>query len=330
MTSNTPLIAFDLEGPLSPEDNAYELMQLFPGGGQIFQVISRYDDILTEEGRLGYEPGDTLALIIPFLICHGITVEDILRLAEEARFVDGAKELIAKLKSQGWRVHCITTTYLPYARRLVQKLGMETGMVCGTVLSLDYYREVIPQKTLDMIFGVEKEICHFRPHQDDVEIKRLLDRLFWDPGKELAWLLQETKPMGGRRKLLALRNLAFSYRMTLKDVVAVGDSITDSRMLEGVNKAGGLAIAFNANQYALPCATMSLASTNISDLWPVLDAWSRGGQEAVRGFIQANRDRDRDRDRNRGNFHWLEGKSPPFKTHARIRRLVREKAAELG
>lgn len=328
MPPNPPLIAFDLEGPLSPNDNAYELMQLFPGGDRLFQIISRYDDILTEEGRLGYQPGDTLALIVPFLIYHGVSLEDILRLAEEARFISGAKELVSRLKSQGWKVHCITTTYLPYARRLVQRLGMEMGMVCGTVLSLDYYREVIPQNILDRIARVELEISNLKPHQDDLQIKQRLDKLFWDSGRELSWLLQETKPMGGRRKLLALRTLALSYRLTLKDIVAVGDSITDYLMLEGVNKAGGLAIAFNSNQYALPHATISLASVNIFDLWPVLDTWAKGGREVVRELIQAKEGAKRPGNRN--NFHWLEGKNPPLKIHARIRRLVREKAAELG
>jgi len=37
------LIFFDMEGPLSIQDNAYELMKLFPDGGQVFEVISRYD-----------------------------------------------------------------------------------------------------------------------------------------------------------------------------------------------------------------------------------------------------------------------------------------------
>ena len=71
------LICFDLEGPLAPQDNAYELMKLFPNGGKIFEVISRYDDLLTLEGRENYEPGDTLALIVPFLAYHRITEEQI-------------------------------------------------------------------------------------------------------------------------------------------------------------------------------------------------------------------------------------------------------------
>jgi predicted HAD superfamily phosphohydrolase len=48
-------ICFDLEGPLSPQDNAYELMKLFPNGDKIFEVISRYDDLLTLEEREDYE-----------------------------------------------------------------------------------------------------------------------------------------------------------------------------------------------------------------------------------------------------------------------------------
>ena len=53
------LICFDLEGPLAPQDNAYDLMKLFPNGDKIFEVISKYDDLLTLEGRENYEPGDT-------------------------------------------------------------------------------------------------------------------------------------------------------------------------------------------------------------------------------------------------------------------------------
>ena len=54
------LIFFDMEGPLSIQDNAYELMKLFPDGGQVFEVISRYDDLRALDGRDDYDPGDTL------------------------------------------------------------------------------------------------------------------------------------------------------------------------------------------------------------------------------------------------------------------------------
>ncbi|GAI69181.1 unnamed protein product, partial [marine sediment metagenome] len=55
----------------------------------------------------------------------------------------------------------------------------------------------------------------------------------------------------------------------------------DFKMLRAVNKAGGLAIAFNANEYALPYSTMGLASTSLDDLWIALKAWEKGGFQAV-------------------------------------------------
>jgi len=60
------LICFDLEGPLAPQDNAYELMKLFPNGDKIFEVISRYDDLLTLEGREVMNRETLLLLSFPF------------------------------------------------------------------------------------------------------------------------------------------------------------------------------------------------------------------------------------------------------------------------
>src|SRR3989304_2158563 len=96
-------ICFDLEGPLSPQDNAYELMKLFPNGDKLFEVISRYDDLLTLEGREDYEPGDTLALIVPFLILHNISEADIASLAVKARLTGGVADLVSRLQSSGWK-----------------------------------------------------------------------------------------------------------------------------------------------------------------------------------------------------------------------------------
>ncbi len=101
-------VCFDLEGPLSPQDNAYELMKRFPNGDKVFEVISRYDDVLTLEERGNYEPEDTLALIVPFLVLHGVSENDIKTLAVKAGLTGGAKELILWLKENGWQVFCIS------------------------------------------------------------------------------------------------------------------------------------------------------------------------------------------------------------------------------
>lgn len=322
------LIAFDLEGPLSPNDNAYELMGLFPRGDRVFEVISRYDDLLTLEGKEGYEPGDTLALILPFLVHHGITDKHILALAEKAGLVPGAQEIIGHLHSQGWEVFCITTTYRAYAHYLAHRLGIPQDKVICTAVSLDAYRDMVSPKEVSSLESIERELLALRPVASDARIKARLDPFYW--GKS-GWgrAVQGAKPMGGRRKLAALERFAREQGQPISSFVVVGDSITDARMLEAVNKAGGLAIAFNANEYALPYATLGLASTHISDLQPVLHTWAEAGRQGVEEMVK-------ERERvggswERGHFHWLAGrKDLPLELHKRLRRLVRSRAGELG
>jgi len=113
--------------------------------------------------------------------------------------------------------------------------------------------------------------------------------------------------------------------------VVVGDSITDFRMLQAVEQAGGLAIAFNANEYALPYSTMSLASTSINDLTEVLEVWQKGRRDKVEKVVKQKEKIGGTGDR--GYFHWLSGRKDiedVIEVHKRIRRLVREEAGKLG
>jgi energy-converting hydrogenase A subunit R len=59
----------DCEGPISINDNAFELAGYFiEDGEKFFTVISKYDDILVDEvKREGYNAGGTLKLIVMVL-----------------------------------------------------------------------------------------------------------------------------------------------------------------------------------------------------------------------------------------------------------------------
>lgn len=329
----TGFIAFDLEGPLSPQDNAYDLMGLFPGGRQVFEVVSRYDDLLALDNREGYEPGDTLSLIVPFLLCHGITEADIASLAEKATLVDGALELVARFKQARWQVFCISTTYEQYASRIVQRVGIPRRNLACTHFPLDAFRGTLTNDDIATVTQLEHDMAKLVPQVDDAAIKSKLDSFYWKelPGTPLGSAVATVKPIGGRRKVAALDAFARQHRATPADFVAVGDSITDARVLSTVDLAGGLAVAFNANEYALPEATIGLASTNIGDLWPALEAWRRGGRQAVADLIAQSQGVETASDR--ANFQWLassESLEPHILLHKRIRRLVRDSAAALG
>ena len=326
-------LCFDLEGPLSPQDSAYEMMKLFPGGAQVFEVISRYDDLLALEGKEGYEPGDTLALIVPFLLYHGIRENDIKRLALKAKLVEGAAELISRSGSRDWKIFCISTSYEQYALSITHRVGIPQERVACTSFLLDHYANLLCKDDLTIVAQVEENLSSLHPKEDDARIRQILDTFFWAElsSTRLGKMMKEVKPVGGRRKVEALQDFATTHNQPLGNFIVVGDSITDAEMLKVVDRAGGVAIAFNANEYALAHATASLASTNLGDLAIVLDAWERGGREAVEAEVRA-REKSGDRD-NREHFHWLAGIQDiqlPLEIHRRIRRLVREEAARLG
>ncbi|MCK4353673.1 MAG: hypothetical protein KAW83_00330 [Dehalococcoidia bacterium] len=327
------LICFDLEGPLAPQDNAYELMKLFPDGGKIFEVISRYDDLLTLEGREGYEPGDTLALITPFLAHHGIRERQIASMGQKAKLTPGASELTSRLKSRGWQIFCISTSYEQYAFAVTQRLGIPSQNVACTFFPLDQICQMLNQDDLTLLKRAEQEFMTFTPQLDDAKMKQALDNFYWQelPRTNSGRIISKIKPVGGKRKLEALEDFAAKAGKPLSYWIAVGDSITDFKMLQAVDKVGGLAIAFNANEYALPYCTISLASTSLDDLWIALTAWQEGGRQAVELTVKEKERIDKQGDKE--HFHWLaetEDISSPLEIHRRIRRLVREEAAKLG
>jgi len=79
-----PKVLFtDGEGPIVFKDLAADITEKTAPG--LFPVLSFYDDYLAEVGTEGYQAGDTLALIAPHLIAHGVTDQDVENEAKDAK-----------------------------------------------------------------------------------------------------------------------------------------------------------------------------------------------------------------------------------------------------
>ncbi|MCW3129089.1 MAG: HAD hydrolase family protein [Methanophagales archaeon] len=276
-------IFFDLEGPLSPQDNAYEVMKLIgKEGAIIFEVISKYDDIISLEGREGYEPGDTLALIVPFFLLHGITEDDIKRVSERAKIVEGAEYLFGKLQAENWDIYIISTSYEQHAYNIGRKLGVvpESNIICTNLSKT--LRDAIPKRFLDTIKKAEEDIIELYSDIENTErIVNRLDDFFFSQLRALGYDIFSTRVVGGERKAKAVRQIAKKKGVMLSDVIAVGDSITDYKMLNEVATHGGISVVFNGNEYAVPYANVGLASVDIRFLHILCDAFVRGRKEEV-------------------------------------------------
>ncbi|UCE37589.1 MAG: HAD hydrolase family protein [Thermoplasmata archaeon] len=323
------VICFDLEGPLSPQDNAYEVMGLFENGHRIFEIISRYDDLLALEGKEGYEAGDTLALIAPFLVYHRITEKHVTEVSKKAMLVDGAKELISQLKETGWEVYIISTSYQQHAYNIGSQVSISPEKIHCTSFPLDSYIREFEGLDTTLIAEAEQEILELYPPINDMKVKMRLDRFFWNdmPKSPIGRVLFDMSVVGGARKVSAAERVAKEHDLDLKDIVVVGDSITDLKMLKAVNDEGGLAVAFNGNQYAIPEATIGLATTNMMDLMKILKPWKEGGREKAISSLSEYKEKKEPYihvlvDRN--DFQDI------IDVHKKVRNMVRGRAAKLG
>jgi energy-converting hydrogenase A subunit R len=362
----TKIICFDLEGPLSPQDNAYEVMGLVEGGHRIFEVLSRYDDILTLEKRPGYEPGDTLSLIVPFLMHHGIKEEDIKRVSSTAKILDGVKETMSALKKTGWDPHIISTSYEPHALSIAAKIGIARHKVHCTKLPLGKMRMEAGDSASALIEEAEKDILNnlYPNLSDDSKIKASLDRFFWEdlPKTPMGKVMKEVSVVGGQRKMDAVDKIAKKAERGTEEVVAVGDSITDYKMLGTVKDAGGVAVAFNGNQYSIPYANVGLASTDMRMILVIIEGyecgqtkgaisvvreWEEHGDAFLKNPHSIHEDiapeivrrllaeKQSDKEFMKPQFHVLQGigelkKEEVLAIHKKARTLVRGEAAKLG
>lgn len=285
------VICFDLEGPLSPQDNAYEVMGLVNDGHKVFEVLSKYDDILALEKRPGYEPGDTLSLILPFLVSHGITEEDIRTVSATAGIVSGVEYTIGRLKESGWDPYIISTSYEQHACSIAERIGVSPENVYCTRLPLDAFDGKSTEE-LSMVEDTERMILEeLFPVVDDEGatgmIKERLDKFFWGflPGTGLGKFMKGVKVVGGQRKVDSVYAVSKKTGVYIGDMIVVGDSITDYKMLGEVKSRGGVSVVFNGNEYSIPYANIGLASPDMRMILAITSLYASSGKKAVFDFV---------------------------------------------
>ncbi|RZN63360.1 HAD family hydrolase [Methanonatronarchaeum sp. AMET6-2] len=337
------IVCFDLEGPLSPQDNAFEVMGLLDNGKNVFEKISRFDDIISLEGREGYEPGDTLSLIAPFLVAGGLNEENVREISDKAKIVDGSKELVEELREDGWSVYIISTSYKYHAYTIGEKLGVPPEDIWCT--DIDF-------KELEQKFssGLKKQINNFMIHILEIEDEELLveelENFFFDelPKTDYGNPLERVRVVGGAKKLEAVKKISNKHKVPISEIAVVGDSITDYKMLGEVSNSDGKSIVFNGNEYAVPHARYAVGADNIRYISPILN--SEDPDNVVKQWEENQSEIKKDHDAAPASFSRIlkqvDGAIPDIrlvreeeiqdivKSHVKFRKAVRGDAAELG
>ncbi|MGQ9543632.1 MAG: hypothetical protein ACUVTM_06075 [Candidatus Bathyarchaeia archaeon] len=290
----------DCEGPISKNDNAFELAgKLIPEGEKLFTIISRYDDVQVEiVRRPGYEPGDTLKLILPFLKAYGATDEVIRRLsAEGIMLIPGAAETLSYL-ARIMPSYIVSTSYQHYIGSLCELLNFPKANSYSTRLELDKFR--VPEWELTKIREWASILIKRPPpeiprgatsindlDECDQETVKLLNEIFWSEMKTMSiWsILSEVNPIGGREKVEAVKDIVQKNSSEVASVIYFGDSITDSAPLRYVKENGGVAVSFNGNEYAIREAEFAIISDNTLVTTILATTFNEGGKAAVERLI---------------------------------------------
>lgn len=263
----------DCEGPISKNDNAFELAAHFiPDGEKLFANISKYDDVLADVlQKPGYTAGSTLKLILPFFKAYDVSdkqmkdfsAEHIVLIADSKKTMSHVQEIADSF--------IVSTSYEHYLKPLCNALKFPYKNTYCTKLCLDKYHITNEEKTRLKSIALEiaqmplieipngaKSITVFSQKET---LKRLYD-IFWVqiPKMSVGRIFSEVTTVGGAQKAEAIQDAVKHLKARLEDVMYVGDSITDVEAFKLVNKHGGLTVSFNGNGYAVKNAQVAVLS----------------------------------------------------------------------
>jgi energy-converting hydrogenase A subunit R len=291
----------DCEGPISKNDNAYEITARFVlDGGKLFTLISKYDDVLADVlKKPGYSAGSTLKLILPFLKAYGVTDRQMEEFsAQNLILVANSKDTLQHVSVVA-SAFIVSTSYEHYITALCKALDFPYANTYCTKLSLDKY--AITEKEEMRLKELAKEIAQMpmitmppkaKAVEDfsvaDQEKLGRLDTIFWSEiaGMGLGRVFFEVTTVGGSQKAAAIEDAVAKLSVPLEDVMYVGDSITDVEAFKLVRDNGGLTVSFNGNNYAVKNAEIAVLSANSIVTAVIADVFCRQGKQAALDLVE--------------------------------------------
>ncbi|MCW4000161.1 MAG: HAD hydrolase family protein [Candidatus Bathyarchaeota archaeon] len=293
------LFVSDCEGPISKNDNAYEIAENFiPNGGKFFSNISRYDDVLADiVHREAYTAGSTLRLILPFFKAYRLTDHDLEAFSEQNILLIANSRATLQHVQRIADAFIVSTSYEHYIRALCKAVDFPFKNTYCTHLSLDKI-PITPQER-DQLRVTAQEISQMRQidipsgatsldefsHCDQTLIQRL-DEIFWtEIPKMFVGKFLDVVTVGGEQKAESIRDAARKLGADLSEAIYVGDSITDVEAFRLVKESGGLAVSFNGNGYAVRNADVAVMSESNTVTAVIADLFCRLGRERTLEFL---------------------------------------------
>jgi len=281
---------WDLEGPISVIDFAADIGRMLSKKselnlqeydmGEFFFMISNYDDYIIDipgvKEKLNipeYQPGDTLRIMAPLYVACFSDGELIDLAKQNLGLLPGCKDLMSFLH-ENWEVFVISTSYTQFAHNVTATLDIPQDHVYCTELNIEELREGLTSinDTVDILVRIIFQKYIDNDKNLEIVIEDLND-FFWK-GSETDYIkvMNQVKVRGGKRKELAVEDIAKRTNIPISEMIALGDSITDINMLQRLKDEDGIAVSFNGNNFTISRATVAVTTPNNLGVIPLFEA----------------------------------------------------------
>ncbi|MCF0226588.1 MAG: hypothetical protein HUK28_04630 [Methanobrevibacter sp.] len=271
----------DCEGPLTLNDNAYELADYFiKDGGELFKILSLYDDYLVDVVKKeNYKAGNTLKLILPFFFNVGLTNEDMVNFSRNNIFIlENSKELLNYIK-ENMNHYIVSTSYGQYIEALCNYMEFPFENTFYTKVDVDV---LIKDDEKQQIQKFKKQIL------ENPENYKLFDEIFFKEIPKMSFYdsIKDIEVIGGEGKKIAIEKIIANNNINKNQILYIGDSITDVEPLEFVKNNNGISISFNGNKYSIKAAEIAIVSKSAIASLLIADLYNQNNKQVVLDFIK--------------------------------------------
>ena len=271
----------DCEGPLTLNDNAFEICAHFlENGDELFKILSLYDDYLADVVKKeNYKAGNTLKLILPFLVSENIKNKDLVDFSRNNIYpVRDSKFLLSYLQT-AMNTYIVSTSYGQYIEALSNYMEFPFKNTYYTNVDIDGL-SLSDEESLK-ISEFKNQILENPKNYD------LFDNIFFSeiPKMDIYQDIRNIEVVGGYGKKLAIDNIIEEYGIDINQMLYIGDSITDVEPLQFAKNNNGISISFNGNEYSLRAAEIAVVSPSAAITALIADIYARYDKNHVIDFI---------------------------------------------
>ncbi|WP_432644946.1 hypothetical protein [Methanobrevibacter sp.] len=271
----------DCEGPLTLNDNAFELADNFiENGGDLFKILSLYDDYLVDVVKKeNYKAGNTLKLILPFFVVENLKNKDLVEFSQNHIYsVEDSKFLLTYLQNV-MNTYIVSTSYGQYIEAI------------SNYMDLPFENTFYTKVNLDNLTLTNEEIVKIKEFKqlilDNPKDYELFDDIFFSQITQMGIYenIQDIEVVGGQGKKLAIDEIIGRDNINKNKIFYIGDSITDVEPLEFAHKNNGISVSFNGNEYPLKVAEISIVSPSAVATAVIANIYAKYDKNKVMEFI---------------------------------------------